>query len=237
MSLPIYWLDDDPTLFPRPNQALSDPNGLLAAGGDLSSERLINAYSLGIFPWYNEGEPILWWSPSPRCVINPTEFKPSKSLAKLIRKSEFEVTFDKDFTEVINNCAEARSEGTWINEEMIDAYCELFHLGFAHSVECRKDGKLVGGLYGIALGGVFFGESMYSAESNASKIAFAELCKNLSEWGFKLIDCQVHSPHLESLGAKEISQTEFLSQLKLGLASTTNTNWLNGKQGYGQQSK
>ena len=225
MSLPIYWLDDDPALFPHPDQALSDPNGLLAAGGDLSAERLLNAYSLGIFPWFNEGEPILWWSPSPRCVIKPSEFKPSKSLAKLIRKDKYTVTFDQEFENVMVNCAQARSEGTWISEDMIEAYCQLNLKGYAHSVECRLNGELVGGLYGIALGGVFFGESMYSSQSNTSKVAFAFLCSRLSQWGFTLIDCQVHSDHLESLGAYEISKQAFHDQLKSGLNKKTEAQW------------
>lgn len=225
MSLPIYWLDDDPALFPHPDQALSDPNGLLAAGGDLSTVRLLNAYSLGIFPWYNEGEPILWWSPSPRCIMKPSEFKPSKSLSKLIRKGKYTVTFDQDFESVMINCAKARSEGTWISEDMIEAYCQLNLEGYAHSVECRLDGKLVGGLYGIALGGVFFGESMYSSQSNTSKVAFAYLCQKLTQWGFTLIDCQVHSDHLESLGAYDIPKQEFHNQLRSGLSIKTEAHW------------
>jgi leucyl/phenylalanyl-tRNA--protein transferase len=226
MSLPIYWLDDDPALFPHPSQALTEPNGLLAAGGDLSPQRLLNAYSLGIFPWYNEDEPILWWSPSPRCVIRPSEFTPSKSLAKLIRKNKFEVTLDSDFEQVITHCATARTEGTWINQDMINAYCRLHELGFAHSIECRLNGDLVGGLYGIALGGTFFGESMFSTVSNSSKIAFSFLCEKLTHWGFTLIDCQVHSDHLESLGAYEIPQESFLSNLHDSIAIKTKPEWL-----------
>jgi len=227
MSLPIYWLDDDPALFPHPSQALEEPNGLLAAGGDLSPQRLLNAYSLGIFPWYNEDEPILWWSPSPRCIIRPAEFKPSKSLKKLIKKGKFQVTLNQSFEQVIVNCANARSEGTWINQDMINAYCRLNELGYAHSIECRSEGKLIGGLYGLALGGVFFGESMFSTESNSSKIAFHFLCEKLTLWGFKLIDCQVHSDHLESLGAFETTQESFLDELEAGIATPTQPEWHN----------
>jgi leucyl/phenylalanyl-tRNA--protein transferase len=158
-------------------------------------------------------------------VINPQIFKPSKSLNKLIKKNIFTVTFNHDFDTVITNCADLRSEGTWINEDMIEAYCRLNVEGFAHSVECRLDGELVGGLYGISLGGVFFGESMFSTTSNSSKVAFAYLCQKLSSWGFQLIDCQVHSPHLESLGAEEINRTEFSQRLKAALKMPTNPQW------------
>jgi len=227
MTSPIYWLDDDPTLFPHPNSALNEPNGLLAAGGDLSSRRLVNAYSLGIFPWYNEDEPILWWSPSPRCVIKPSHFTPSKSLKKIIKKNKFEVRFNQNFKEVITNCAQARSEGTWINQDIIAAYSKLNTEGFAHSVECYENNVLVGGLYGIALGGVFFGESMYSKVSNASKVAFAFLCEQLTKWGFTLIDCQVYSEHLDSLGAIEISRDSFSNELNTGLTISTSPRWHN----------
>lgn len=229
MTAPIYWLDDNPTLFPHPSNALSDPNGLLAAGGDLNPERLLNAYSLGIFPWYNEGEPILWWSPSPRCVIKPAEFKPSKSLKKLINKNIYHVTINHDFNSVIKACAEARSEGTWINNDMIKAYTRLHEIGYAHSIECRKGQELVGGLYGIAIGGAFFGESMFSKESNTSKIAFAYLCDTLTSHGFTLIDCQVHNSHLESLGAYEINRQEFDSYLKTAITSKIQGDWFNVK--------
>jgi leucyl/phenylalanyl-tRNA--protein transferase len=225
MTSPIYWLDDNPALFPSPDSALIEPNGLLAAGGDLSTQRLLNAYSLGIFPWYNEGEPILWWSPTPRCVISPQDFRPSRSLKKLIARNEFTVTLNQEFESVISNCADLRTEGTWINEDMIEAYCRLNFQGFAHSIECRLNGVLVGGLYGIAIGGVFFGESMYSTVSNASKIAFAYLCAKLSLWGYELIDCQVHSPHLESLGAVEINRVEFTQALSSGLKAPTSAEW------------
>jgi leucyl/phenylalanyl-tRNA--protein transferase len=225
MTSPIYWLDDNPALFPHPDSALIEPNGLLAAGGDLSTQRILNAYSLGIFPWYNEGEPILWWSPTPRCVISPQGFRPSRSLKKLIARNEFTVTLNQEFESVISNCADLRTEGTWINEDMIEAYCRLNLEGFAHSIECRLNGVLVGGLYGIAIGGVFFGESMYSTVSNASKVAFAYLCEKLSLWGYELVDCQVHSPHLESLGAIEINRVEFTQALSRGLKAPTSAEW------------
>lgn len=216
MSQPIHWLTDDPHVFPHHDYAFNEPNGLLAAGGDLSIERLLSAYSLGIFPWYSEGEPILWWSPDPRSVIYPKKFTPSRSLAKLLRKDRFHVTSDTCFTQVMAECAAPRDDqgGTWINQDMIDSYTKLHELGFAHSIECWLDEKLVGGLYGIAIGGAFFGESMFSRQSNASKVAFAKLCENLSARGFEIIDCQVHNPHLETLGAEEIPREDFLATLE-----------------------
>lgn len=216
MSHPIHWLTDDPHVFPHDDYAFHEPNGLLAAGGDLTIERLLSAYSLGIFPWYSEGEPILWWSPDPRSVIYPQKFKPSRSLAKLLRKDQFRVTSDTCFSQVMRECAAPRDDqgGTWINQDMIHSYSELNKLGFAHSVECWLGDELVGGLYGIAIGCAFFGESMFSRQSNASKIAFATLCENLSARGFEIIDCQVHNSHLESLGAQEIPRDDFLSTLE-----------------------
>ena len=203
MSQQIHWLNDDPRLFPRHDYALKEPNGLLAAGGDLSPERLLNAYSHGIFPWYSEDDPILWWSPDPRCVLIPKTFKPSRSLSKAIRNSDFKITSDICFERVMKECAAPRlkQDGTWINSDIIDGYKNLHNLGFAHSVECWQEDELIGGLYGIAIGKAFFGESMFSKKSNSSKIAFAFLCEKLSDWGFEIIDCQVHNPHLESLGA------------------------------------
>jgi leucyl/phenylalanyl-tRNA--protein transferase len=227
MDHPIVWLNDAPSLFPKQEYAFDEPNGLLAAGGDLTPARLLNAYSLGIFPWYNEGDPILWWTPSPRCVVFPSEFKPSKSLRKVINKQAMRVTLDRCFTDVMTACSEPRLDepGTWINQDMIKSYTELHRLGYAHSVECWLDGHLVGGLYGIAIGRVFFGESMFSRVSNASKIAFAALCDQLTKWDFKVIDCQVHNPHLESLGACEISRDEFLGLLKTGRALPIIEEW------------
>jgi leucyl/phenylalanyl-tRNA--protein transferase len=227
MSQPIHWLSDDPRVFPRHEYAFEEPNGLLAAGGDLSCERLLNAYSLGIFPWYNEGEPILWWSPDPRSVIYPKLFKPSRSLAKIINKGLFSVTSDTCFIRVMEECAapRAQQDGTWINQEMIGSYTQLHELGFAHSVECWLEDELVGGLYGIAIGKAFFGESMFSRVSNASKVAFATLCHNLAARDFEIIDCQVHNPHLESLGAEEISRADFLSTLQQAISVKPDEEW------------
>lgn len=227
MSQPIQWLNDDPRLFPRHDYALKEPNGLLAAGGDLSCERLLNAYSLGIFPWYSEDDPILWWSPDPRCVLIPDEFKPSRSLSKAIRKSGYKVTSNKCFEEVVTECAAPRlkQDGTWINTHIIESYSNLHKLGYAHSVECWDENELIGGLYGIAIGRAFFGESMFSKKSNSSKIAFAFLCKKLSDWGFEIIDCQVHNPHLESLGAIEIPRAEFLKKLNVAIRLEPKEEW------------
>lgn len=227
MNQPIYWLNEDPRSFPKHEYALIEPNGLLAAGGDLSPERLLNAYSLGIFPWYNEEEPILWWSPDPRSVVIPSEFTPSRSLKKEIKREKFQVTSDTCFTEVMMGCAEPREDGlgTWINERMINSYTQLNQLGYAHSIECWQNNQLIGGLYGVCIGQAFFGESMFSRASNASKIAFAALCEYLANNGFKIIDCQVHNPHLERLGAKEISRDEFLTILRSAVTQSPKQEW------------
>ena len=208
----IPWLEPNND-FPPTANALSFPNGLLAAGGDLTPNRLLRAYSLGIFPWYSDGEPVLWWTPSPRCVVFPTEAHCSKSLAKIIRKKVFDVTYNHDFTSVISLCGETRkhTQGTWITEELKMAYCQLAKLGYAHSVEVWRNGNLVGGLYGVAFNRVFYGESMFSLEANASKVAFITLANRLQELNFNLIDCQVTSEHLLSLGAVEIDRAEFES--------------------------
>jgi leucyl/phenylalanyl-tRNA--protein transferase len=202
--------------FPDVSQALHSPNGLLAAGGDLSTARLLEAYHHGIFPWFSEGEPILWWSPDPRMVLFPNEFKVSHSLRKILRNGRHEVRFDSAFEQVMRACAAPRegANGTWIHEEMIAAYCELHHLGYAHSVETWMDGELVGGLYGMALGRMFYGESMFSIRSNASKIAIAHLSAQLKRWNFGMIDCQMNTPHLASLGAREITRKEFIARLQ-----------------------
>jgi len=202
--------------FPPVEQALRSPNGLLAAGGDLSSARLLEAYRHGIFPWFSEGEPILWWSPDPRMVLFPHEFKVSNSLHKTLRNGRHEVRFDSNFEQVMRACAAPRegASGTWIVEEMIAAYCELHRLGYAHSVETWIDGKLVGGLYGMALGRMFYGESMFSRKTDASKIALAYLCAQLGKWNFGMIDCQMNTPHLTSLGAREIPRKEFIARLQ-----------------------
>ena len=206
----IPWLDKG-TPFPPLRTALRDPNGLLAAGGDLSPRRLLEGYRAGIFPWFSDGDPILWWSPDPRMVLFPTELKISRSLAKAVRNRRHEVRFDSAFDEVIASCAAPRKgePGTWIGEAMVAAYRELHRLGHAHSVETWIDGELAGGLYGVALGRVFFGESMFSRARDASKIALAALVAHLQSAGFGLIDCQMHTRHLETLGAREIPRSRF----------------------------
>ena len=226
-----YLLDDiHKTIFPDVDLALTEPDGLLAVGGDLTVERLTAAYQQGIFPWYSEGQPILWWSPDPRMVLEPKNIKVSRSLEKTIRKNIFNVTFDQQFQDVIIECSKPRLEKgneqteTWILDEMIVAYIALHKAGYAHSVECWLDEKLVGGLYGVAIGNVFFGESMFSRVSDASKVAFVFLSKQLQQRGYKLIDCQVYTSHLESLGASMISRKEFLNLLKKHTASK-NITW------------
>ncbi len=203
--------------FPPLENALSEPNGLLAAGGDLSLQRLLEAYSKGIFPWFNEGEPILWWSPNPRMVLFPDELNISRSLRKTLKKDHYQIRTDCSFSHVMRACALPRKgqTGTWIHPEMIAAYTALHEMGLAHSIETWIDGVLVGGLYGISLGKVFFGESMFSLVPDASKIAFVHLVKQLQIWKFGLIDCQVKTNHLASLGAREISRIEFSQRLDL----------------------
>ncbi len=211
----IPWLSID-TPFPPVERALRSPNGLLAAGGDLSAPRLLDAYRHGIFPWFSPGEPILWWSPDPRMVLIPGKIKISRSFAKVLRNAAYEVRCDTSFEEVMRGCAAPRDghHGTWISEDMIAAYCALHELGYAHSVETWMDGRLAGGLYGIAIGRMFYGESMYSRASNASKIALAHLARQLERWQFGMIDCQMNTPHLASLGAHEIPRTEFVARLR-----------------------
>jgi leucyl/phenylalanyl-tRNA--protein transferase len=201
--------------FPPLNTALAEPNGLLAVGGCLSVTRLLNAYRHGIFPWYNANEPILWWSPDPRLVLFPEHLQVSRSLRKTLRKNTFTVTFDTAFDKVITACAESRQnrEGTWITQDIMEAYRELHRLGFAHSAETWRADELVGGLYGIAIGRVFFGESMFHTKTDASKTAFAVLVRHLRDWHFALIDCQVHTPHLASLGAELIGRNDFMRLL------------------------
>lgn len=207
----LCWLDPDTLEFPDPSFALEDPEGLVAVGGDLSPERILAAYRRGIFPWFNPGDPILWWSPDPRTVIFPNKFHPSKSLRKTLRQAIYRVTFDNCFEKVMRACAAPRSyaDGTWISDDIIKGYCALHDRGFAHSVEVWRGTELVGGLYGIALGRVFFGESMFSKADNASKVGFAHLVRQLYLWNFQLIDCQVANDHLFSLGAIEIPREEF----------------------------
>ena len=219
--MPLYQLTDN-LIFPPAE--LAESNGLLAVGGDLSPERLLLAYSSGIFPWFSEGDPILWWSPSPRLVIFPDEFKIPKRLARLLRQKKFSVTMDRDFRQVISACATIdgrEKKGTWITRNMEAAYCRLHDMGYAHSVECWHDEKLAGGLYGISLGGFFFGESMFSRKANGSKVALVSLVKKLLAWDFDLIDCQMKTPHLVQLGAREIPGPEFQKLLAKSMALPT----------------
>lgn len=204
------------TPFPPVSQALREPNGLLAAGGDLSPARLLDAYRHGIFPWFNQDEPILWWSPDPRMVLVPQQFKLSRSLRRTLRNKQYEVRADSAFEQVMRACAAPREgqSGTWISEQMIAAYSALHRSGHAHSIETWIDGELAGGLYGIAIGRMFYGESMFSRRSDASKIALAHLCAQLARWNFGLIDCQMNTRHLASLGAYEIPRAEFLEQVQ-----------------------
>jgi len=221
----IFVLGKEP-LFPSVN--LTSDNGLLAIGGDLSYERLVNAYKNGIFPWYSKGEPILWWSPNPRCVLFPFELHVSKSMRKLLSKNSFNLTCDKNFKEVIENCAKQREsqEKTWITDEMIDAYLQLHKSGLAHSVEVWKGKDLVGGLYGVSLGKCFFGESMFYKITNASKFGFIIFVKKLQHMGFLMVDCQVNTWHLMSLGAREIPRAEFIKKLNGCLKhKTLKQNW------------
>jgi leucyl/phenylalanyl-tRNA--protein transferase len=219
MSIYPVWLDpaDSNYEFPYAENALTEPNGLLAIGGDLSPGRIVNAYLQGIFPWYSPDQPILWWSPDPRAVLFPEKFKCSSSLQKLIRKKQFTVTIDEDFESVIQYCAKTPRKdqnGTWITDEMQQAYIKLHQADIAHSVECWLDNQLVGGLYGLGLGNVFFGESMFSHKNNASKVAFAYLVDELQKSNYALIDCQVTSEHLLSLGAEEIPRKRFLELIR-----------------------
>ena len=213
----ITWLSaqDPPDRFPPVDQALDDPAGLLAGGGDLSPERLLAAYQRGIFPWYSPGQPVLWWSPDPREVLYPAELIVSRSLAKTLRSGRLTVTQDQDFAGVIAGCAAPRdaSPGTWINEDMQAAYLALHQRGIAHSVETWEAGELVGGLYGVRVGRVFCGESMFSRSSDASKAAFATLVAGCAQAGIDLIDCQMPSPHLRSLGSRSIPRSQFLRHL------------------------
>lgn len=214
--MPIYLLNE--TLkFPHPSEA---EDGILAVGGDLSPERILLAYQEGIFPWYSEDDPILWWSPDPRCVLYPEELKVSKSMRKILKDNIFEVTINTCFEKVILACANTprkNQKGTWIDENIKKAYSQLHHDGFAHSIEVWKDNELVGGLYGIWLGNVFFGESMFSLLPNASKVGLITWVQYLQNEGVKLIDCQIYTPHLESLGASLISRNDYLIALSLHL--------------------
>jgi leucyl/phenylalanyl-tRNA--protein transferase len=219
--MPVYRLTDD-IVFPPPDHA--EPDGLLAVGGDLGSERLLLAYGLGIFPWYAEGQPILWWSPDPRIVFEPGQFRVSRRLQQKLRQESFQITFDRAFSEVIQACAGVRrpgQRGTWITREMIKAYTRLHKLGFAHSAESWLDGELAGGVYGVSLGRCFFGESMFFRKTDGSKVALAGLMSLLGDWKFELFDAQVTNPHLLRLGGKEIPRDVFLQRLKTALAYPT----------------
>lgn len=219
--MPIFRLVDD-MVFPPPDYA--DASGLIAVGGDLSCERLLEAYRVGIFPWYSDDQPILWWSPDPRLVLHLDDFKIARSLRKTLKKGLLKVTFDRVFEDVIAACAVAPREGqqgTWITREMQDAYIKLHGLGYAHSVETWFEGKLVGGLYGVSLGKAFFGESMFHHKTDASKVALATLVERLKTWGFRFIDAQMTTEHLLSLGAKELSRRIFLKQLQSALRQPT----------------
>lgn len=211
--MPVFQLSDD-LVFPPPEMA--EDNGLLAIGGDLSPQRLMLAYLMGIFPWFSEGDPILWWSPSPRLILELPDFRVAKRLQRVIDQGRFDIKVDTAFRQVIESCAETPrpiGEGTWITPEMTEAYCRLHDLGFAHSVEAWQGDELAGGLYGIALGAVFFGESMFARVTDSSKVAMAALVSRLGKWDFDFIDCQVRTEHLVSLGAKEIAGDEFRTRL------------------------
>ncbi len=215
--MPLPWLDPDAEpAFPPVETGLADPDGLLAAGGKLSPDWLVKAYSQGIFPWFEMGQPVLWWSPDPRLVLYPEHVKISRSMRKLIRKQPYLITMDTNFAAVIYSCKSERDSaaGTWITDEMQAAYIQLHELGLAHSIEVWDGSAIVGGLYGVALGKVFFGESMFSRQANASKIALIALALQLQRWQFGLIDCQVSSQHLLSMGAEEISRHNFCVQLR-----------------------
>lgn len=219
--MPIFRLVEDP-VFPPPDYA--DPSGLLAVGGDLSSKRLLEAYRAGIFPWYSDDQPILWWSPDPRLVLDLEDFKMSRSLRKIVEKGIFEVTFDRAFQEVIRACAlvpRVGPSGTWITDEMQEAYIHLHGLGYAHSVESWFGGKLAGGLYGVSLGKAFFGESMFHLKSDASKVALATLVRKLRGWDFHFIDSQMTTEHMLSFGAKELPRRIFLKRLQSALRHPT----------------
>lgn len=207
---------DEYAPFPPLKTALREPNGLIAIGGDLSPERLLEAYRAGIFPWYSSGQPVFWWSPDPRMVLFPQELKVSRSLARRIKKRDYEIRCDTAFQAVMKACADTSrpdQDGTWIVPEMVEAYCDLHERGYAHSVETWMDGKLAGGLYGVAMGGMFYGESMFHRVTDASKITLVHLVRFLGAHGYGMIDCQMHTSHLASLGAREIAREDFAEHL------------------------
>lgn len=225
--LQLTWLDEQNLEFPCADMALDEPPGLLAVGGDLSPARLVKAYRSGIFPWYEDGQPLLWWCPDPRTVLLPRQLHVSRSMRKFLKHSSLRVSLDSAFAEVMQGCAEPRdyTDATWITQEMQDAYQELHRLGIAHSVEVWEQDQLVGGLYGLALGKVFFGESMFSRRPNASKTAFIRLTGQLAGWGFELIDCQMPTDHLFSFGAQSLSRDEFLQRLTYLCAEDSASAW------------
>ena len=224
----LTWLDPSKLEFPPVEQAMQDPDGLLAVGGDLSKERLLLAYGKGIFPWYEDDQPLLWWSPDPRAVIEPQNVKISRSLRKKLRKQEFEVRVDTAFDDVVKRCQNPRaySNETWITNEMRQAYLALHRDGYAHSIECYQDKELVGGLYGVSIGRLFFGESMFHAATDASKVAFVALCRLLRQQGCPLVDCQMPNPHIMSLGVETISRSEFMLHL-LNNNKLKSNEWIN----------
>jgi len=225
----LYWVADNviSNRFPDVNKALRDPDGLLAIGGDLAVPRLLDAYRRGIFPWYSAGQPILWWSPNPRCILEPGKLKISRSLRKTLRRQHFRITFNQAYPEVITACAQPRhgAPETWITDAMADAYTMLYEQGHGLSVECWHDDELVGGLYGVVIGRIFFGESMFSSMSDASKVALVYLARELQQRDFRLIDCQIHSRHLQSLGARPIPRDLFINILKHDCDKATPRDW------------
>ncbi len=222
----IIWLEDNNFQFPKVDTALTEPDGLLAASERLTPELVIQAYQQGIFPWYSDGQPVLWWSPNPRCVLYPEKFHISRSFKRTLNNNPFEIKTDTAFREVMLACAEPRAKdkdpdeaGTWITQKMLDVYCQLHAAGIAHSIECWHDGKLAGGMYGLTLGNVFFGESMFSKKKGASKVAMFHLCTEIKP---SLVDAQVYSKHLATLGAEEIERTDFVEHIKSHADGTLN---------------
>jgi leucyl/phenylalanyl-tRNA--protein transferase len=233
--MPVFWLSPSDLTFPNP--ALANEDGILAIGGDLSVERLLLAYNNGLFPWFNPGDPILWWSPDPRFVLFPNDLKVAKSMRSYFNQRKFEVTFDKDFRRVITNCKNQIRKGqngsTWISKSMIEAFCKLHEEGFAHSVEVWEGEALVGGLYGVSLGKIFFGESMFTKRSNASKVGFITLVKYLEAKGYELIDCQQETKHLQSLGGTNIPRTDFLEMIVANQQQSTRPgSWYNAEEDF-----
>ena len=232
--MPIFRLTKE-IAFPDPN--LADPQGILAVGGDLTPKRLLLAYASGIFPWYSRGEPIIWWSPNPRMVLFPEELHVGRSLQKELKRGAFHVRMDTNFAEVIKRCSSKKrpgQRGTWITSDMNKAYVALHELGFAHSIEAYQNDTLIGGLYGVSLGAAFFGESMFTDSPDASKVAFVTAVQAMISWGFDLIDCQVHTEHLERFGAREIPREDFLARLATSLQKPTRQGkWTLSGQGAG----